>query len=105
MDYAPHTADDVRAMLDVLELPDLDALFAMVPEEQRAPADLGLAPGVSEAEVLRAAAALARRNRTVDDAVCFLGGGVYDHYVPGAGAVRSPGAPSSAPPTRRTSRR
>ena len=82
MDYAPHTADDIAAMLEVLDLPDVDALFAMVPADQRAPEDLGLAPGVSEVEVLRAGAALARRNRTVDDAVCFLGGGVYDHYVP-----------------------
>ena len=82
MQYAPHTDDDVRAMLDVVGLPDLDALFDSVPPDLRAPVDLGLPEGLSESEVLGRLRALAARNTTVDDAVCFLGGGVYDHYVP-----------------------
>ncbi len=88
MQYAPHTEDDLRGMLGVLGLPDLDALFAQVPADLRAPADLGLAAGRAEAEVLARCRALAARNTTVDDAVCFLGGGVYDHYIPAVvGAV------------------
>ncbi len=82
MQYAPHTNDDVREMLEVLGLPDLDALFDQVPADLRAPADLGLAPGLAESEVLDRLRALAARNTSVDDAVCFLGGGVYDHYIP-----------------------
>ncbi len=86
--YAPHTDDDVREMLQVLGLADLDALFDQVPADLRAPADLGLAPGLSESDVLSRMRALAGGNTTVDDAVCFLGGGVYDHYVPAVvGAV------------------
>jgi len=86
--YAPHTDEDVREMLEVLGLPDLDALFAQVPADLRAPADLGLVAGLAESEVLAHCRALAARNTTVDDAVCFLGGGVYDHYVPAVvGAV------------------
>lgn len=88
MQYAPHTDDDVRGMLEVLGLPDLDALFDQVPVDLRAPTDLGLLPGLAEAEVLGRLRALAARNTTVDDAVCFLGGGVYDHYLPAVvGAV------------------
>jgi len=80
--YAPHTDDDVRDMLGVLGLSDLDALFDQVPAELRAPVDLGLPAGLAESEVLTRCRTMAARNTTVDDAVCFLGGGVYDHYVP-----------------------
>ena len=82
MQYAPHTDDDVREMLGVLGRRDLDALFEQVPADLRAPADLGLPAGLAESEVLGRLRALAARNATVDEAVCFLGGGVYDHYVP-----------------------
>jgi len=86
--YAPHTDDDVQAMLDVLGLADIDALFEQVPADLRAPTDLGLADGLAESEVLDRLRGLAARNTTVDSAVCFLGGGVYDHYVPAlVGAV------------------
>lgn len=82
MDYAPHTDDDVERMLAVVGLESLDDLFAHVPEPLRASADLGLAPGLAEADVLARLSELARRNTSVDDAVCFLGGGAYDHYQP-----------------------
>src|SRR5512135_2448130 len=82
VDYAPHTADDVRHMLTVLGRPDVDALFDQVPHALRAPAELGLPDGLAEDEVQRRLAALAARNTPVDDATCFLGGGAYDHYVP-----------------------
>ncbi|GAC1324846.1 MAG: aminomethyl-transferring glycine dehydrogenase subunit GcvPA [Mycobacteriales bacterium] len=86
MDYAPHTDDDLRAMLATLDLPDVDALFDQVPASLRAPADLftraGVADGLAESDLLDRMRALAARNLSVDDAVCFLGGGAYDHYQP-----------------------
>ena len=83
MDYAPHTDEDVEAMLDVLGLDSIDALFdQQVPADLRAPEDLGLAPGLAEADVLDRMRRLGARNRTIDDAVCWLGGGAYDHYQP-----------------------
>ncbi|MCA1822672.1 MAG: aminomethyl-transferring glycine dehydrogenase subunit GcvPA [Mycobacteriales bacterium] len=83
MDYAPHTETDDAAMLAVLGLDSIDDLFAaQIPVDLRSPADLGLAPGLPEADVLARLRTLAARNTSVDDAVCFLGGGVYDHYQP-----------------------
>ncbi len=86
MDYAPHTDEDLRAMLATLDLPDVDALFDQVPASLRAPADLftraGVDDGLAESDLLDRMRALAARNTTVDDAVCFLGGGAYDHYQP-----------------------
>ena len=90
MRFAPHTAADVQAMLDVVGKTDLDALFAHIPEDLLLGRPLDLEPGRSEDEVLRRAEELAAQNAT--DAVCFAGGGAYDHYVPAViGALLSRG--------------
>ncbi|MHB8450031.1 MAG: aminomethyl-transferring glycine dehydrogenase subunit GcvPA [Mycobacteriales bacterium] len=82
MEYAPHTDEDMARMLAALGLSHTDELFDQVPEGVRALDDLGLADGLAEAEVLDRLRTLAGRNVTVDTAVCFLGGGAYDHYQP-----------------------
>jgi len=82
MRYAPHTADDVRAMLEQLGLASLDDLFSQIPASVRLERPLDLPPGVSEQELVADLQAFAARNRSVDDLVCFAGGGAYDHYVP-----------------------
>lgn len=82
-DFVPHTAEDVRAMLDALGLEAVDDLFASVPAELRDPV-IDLPPAMSEPEVVDHLTALASRNLPVAGAPCFLGGGIYDHYVPAA---------------------
>jgi glycine dehydrogenase subunit 1 len=82
VDYAPHTAADVSGMLATIGRPDIDALFDVVPPPLRAPAELGLADGLAESDVLDRMRRLAARNRPVEEMVCFLGGGAYDHYQP-----------------------
>ena len=88
--YAPHTGDDVAAMLAAVGKADLDELFAHIPEQLRLSRDLDLPDGRSEDEVLRTLAGYADDNDV--DAVCFAGGGAYDHYVPAVvGAIISRG--------------
>jgi glycine dehydrogenase subunit 1 len=82
MRFAPHTDDDVRAMLEVLGLGSLDDLFSQIPPPVRLDAPLDLPEGVSEQEILADLTALAVSDRTIDDLVCFAGAGAYDHYVP-----------------------
>jgi glycine dehydrogenase subunit 1 len=84
MRSAPHTDDDVRAMLEVIGLDSLDDLFSQIPPSVRLDAPLDLPEGVSEQEILSDLAALAASDRTVDELVCFAGAGAYDHYVPAA---------------------
>src|SRR5690242_8109336 len=70
-------------MLGVLGLDSIDELFAQqLPADLRAPEDLGLEPGLAEADVLDRMRRLAAANTSIDDAVCWLGGGAYDHYQP-----------------------
>ena len=90
MEFAPHTDDDVAQMLATLGLGSLDELFGHIPDALRPQQSLDLPDGLSEDEVLRRLGELASRNAT--DAVCFAGGGAYDHYVPAlVGAILSRG--------------
>jgi glycine dehydrogenase subunit 1 len=82
MRFAPHTDDDVREMLDAIELGSLDDLFSQIPSSVRLDRPLDLPEGVSEMELLADMRRLASRNRHADELVCFAGGGAYDHYVP-----------------------
>ena len=80
--FVPHTDDELAAMLADLGLASLDDLFASVPTALRLAGGLGLPDGLAEAEVADAMGALARRNRTGADLVCFAGAGAYDHDIP-----------------------
>ncbi len=77
--YLPHTDDDIRAMLDTVGVPSLDALYADVPEHLKLKEPLSLPPAQSEEEVRRRFDDLGRRNRRL---VCFAGDGAYDHATP-----------------------
>jgi glycine dehydrogenase subunit 1 len=69
-------------MLDALGLDDIEELFEPIPAELRAPDGLDLPRAHAEQEVAAELARLAGRNRHLDELTCFLGAGVYDHYVP-----------------------
>jgi glycine dehydrogenase subunit 1 len=73
-------------MLAELGLDDVDQLFEDIPKEVRTNG-LKMPQGISEAEVLREVRGLLSRNLSVDDHPCFLGAGIYNHFVPAA--VRS----------------
>ena len=69
-------------MLDAIGVGSIDELFAEIPAELRLDRALDLPPGLSETECFDHLAALAERNAHADAEVCFLGAGMYDHYVP-----------------------
>jgi glycine dehydrogenase subunit 1 len=80
--FAPHTEAEIRDMLAAIGNASVDDLFTQIPESVRLADGLGIAPGVSEMELVADLRALAARNRSADDLVCFAGMGAYDHYVP-----------------------
>jgi glycine dehydrogenase subunit 1 len=57
-------------------------LFEQIPEPLRLGRPLKLSAGMGEAEVYERLAELASRNVDAEAQVCFLGAGMYDHYVP-----------------------
>jgi glycine dehydrogenase subunit 1 len=69
-------------MLDAIGVESTADLFAQVPEPLRLRRPLALPDGLSEPEVFERLAELAERNADAEGEVCFLGAGMYDHYVP-----------------------
>ncbi|HEY3020853.1 MAG TPA: aminomethyl-transferring glycine dehydrogenase subunit GcvPA [Solirubrobacteraceae bacterium] len=81
--YTAVTAADLEAMLAEIGVGSLDELFAaQVPEGVRLGRELDLPAGLPEQEVYAHLRELAERNVSVEDELSFLGGGMYDHYVP-----------------------
>ena len=69
-------------MLAAIGLSSMEELFADIPAELRLDRRLELADGLSEGEVFDQLRALAARNADADSEICFIGAGMYDHYVP-----------------------
>ena len=82
MRYLPHTDTERAQMLATIGVPDIEALFAAVPEGARLKAPLDLPPHSPEFSVERHMRRLAGRNRTGGDGPFFIGAGAYRHHVP-----------------------
>ena len=83
MRYLPLTDTDRSAMLDVIGAPDIDALFADVPEEARLSGPIeGLPMHASEMAVEKHMRRLSKKNLAASDAAFFLGAGAYKHHIP-----------------------
>jgi glycine dehydrogenase subunit 1 len=80
--YTPATDSDRAAMLAQIGVGSVEELFADIPPALRLTDALALGDGLSEQEVYDELRALAARNASTEDEVSFLGGGMYDHYVP-----------------------
>jgi glycine dehydrogenase subunit 1 len=78
------TDRDRQEMLDTIGVSSIDELFADIPEGVRFDRPLDLEPALSEPELAAHVAELAARNVAADEEVCFLGAGIFDHYVPAA---------------------
>jgi glycine cleavage system P protein (glycine dehydrogenase) subunit 1 len=80
--YTSATDSDRRTMLDAIGADSVEELFAEIPAGLRLDRPLDLPPGLSETECFDHLAALAERNAHADAELCFIGAGMYDHYVP-----------------------
>jgi glycine dehydrogenase subunit 1 len=82
MPYIANTAEDQRAMLEAIGIGSIDELFSAIPSELRLGRPLAIGPALTELELTSRMTALAARNRSAAERVCFLGGGSYDHFIP-----------------------
>ncbi len=81
MPFIPHTADDVRDMLETIGAPDTESLFDEIPAGLRARALEAIPPALSEMEVGRL---MSQRAATDGRPLNFIGAGAYEHHVPAA---------------------
>jgi glycine dehydrogenase subunit 1 len=78
--YLSLTDADREEMLAAIGVSSIDELFRDIPQGVRYGRELDIAPALTESELQRHMEELAGKN--VVDEVCFLGAGIYDHYVP-----------------------
>lgn len=84
MRYTPHTAADQEHMLRTIGLDSIEALYRHVSGTLRGRAKINLPEGLTELAVRKRLSALAFQNATTLDWSLFLGGGIYNHFIPSA---------------------
>lgn len=75
--FLAHTDEIRKQMLDEISLASIDDLFKQIPVKFK---DFNLYNPKSEMQAQKEIKALARRNKT--DYACFMGGGVYNKFIP-----------------------
>jgi glycine dehydrogenase subunit 1 len=81
--YTSVTDSDLAAMLAAIGVSSVREIFdRQIPEAVRLDRPLDLPDGMGEQDVYEHLRALAARNVSAEDELCFLGAGMYDHYVP-----------------------
>lgn len=82
MNYVSITDDQRATMLRAVGAETIDDLFAAIPASSRFEGLLDLPAPASELELQRDLADLAGANRGASTLACFMGAGVYDHFIP-----------------------
>ncbi len=80
MQYIPNVTLKAQ-LLQELGYDDISELFSDIPAEIRVE-DLNLPEGRSELEIKRELNEVASKNHISPELSCFLGAGIYDHYIP-----------------------
>ncbi len=81
--YTATTPADLDAMLAAIGVSSVQEIFdRQIPASVRLDRALELPAGMPEQDVYEHLRALAMRNVSAEDELCFLGAGMYDHYVP-----------------------
>lgn len=84
MPFIPNTDADRKAMLERIGVKNFEELISNIPGELRFKQDFNLPEPLSEMEIAREIHYKTRCNQGVSDAINFLGGGAYDHFIPAA---------------------
>tara|TARA_B110000467_G_scaffold154755_1_gene166336 strand:- start:11253 stop:12578 length:1326 start_codon:yes stop_codon:yes gene_type:complete len=84
MHYIPCTDDQEKELLSEIGISNFEDLIEIIPSSLRVKSGIGVGLPLSELEVERTAKSLTSQNITASENLCFLGGGVYDHFVPKA---------------------
>jgi len=84
MPYISNTDRERQKMLQEIGVKSFEDLIANIPDQFRKTATLNLQKPYSEWEISNKISRLAARNISTCRVNSFLGGGIYDHYIPAA---------------------
>lgn len=83
MSYIPNTDADRAKMLAAVGATSVRALFDHLPQEVRDAADFSALPdALDDISLRRQLLELSGKSVTMDSHPCFLGAGIYDHFIP-----------------------
>ena len=82
MDYVQFTQKQRDEMLRAVGASSIDDLLQQIPDEYRMRESLNIPVGMDELSLRTHLSQLAGKNLSADQKVCFLGAGVYDHFIP-----------------------
>jgi len=80
--YTPHTPEDKKQMLEKIGVSSFEELISVIPDKLRFKGKLDLPEPMSELEIIKHCSEIASKNKNQKEFISFLGGGVYDHYIP-----------------------
>ena len=78
MKYIQNTNKDIKKMLNEIGVDSFDSLVKSIPNEIRFKNTFNIGEALSEYELLMETSKLKKNNNLL----CFMGNGIYDHYVP-----------------------
>ncbi|HYQ89666.1 MAG TPA: glycine dehydrogenase, partial [Candidatus Binatia bacterium] len=84
MSFVGRSDAERRAMLQKIGAKSLDALWEAIPAEFRVRGSLAVDAPLAEYEIARRFAQWAESNADAQHYACFLGAGIYDHFIPAA---------------------
>lgn len=82
MSYIPNTDEDRASILSSIGVDSIEELFSDIPSAVKETSLPKLDEGMDEIGLMRHMKALAGQNTIVSDKISFLGGGVYNHFIP-----------------------
>ena len=82
MQYIPCTDAEEKEMLEFIGVDSFENLVNIIPENILYKDELNIGKPLSEYDCEIMAKNLMKINNPASEGLCFLGGGVYDHYVP-----------------------
>ncbi|HEY3331246.1 MAG TPA: aminomethyl-transferring glycine dehydrogenase subunit GcvPA [Capsulimonadaceae bacterium] len=82
MAYIANTSDDQAEMLAAMSLTSIDDLFTQIPRDDQFKGTLNIPQAMDQISLGKYMARLAGKNADAESFPCFLGAGIYDHYVP-----------------------
>ena len=81
MPFIPHTAVEVKEMLEAIGASSIEELFDEIPGQLKANGLREVPPGLTEMEVMRLMQERAQRDGSY---LNFMGAGAYEHHIPAA---------------------
>lgn len=79
--YLPHTKQDIKEMLEKIQVSSIDDLFSAIPKSLRLKTDYNIPGQLGDYELTKHMQQLANKNKQL---IIFRGAGSYDHYTPSA---------------------